>query len=244
MRPLIGITTGEIYNLTSAWSPQAYGQSYTYSDAIIRAGGIPVLIPITTDVDTLEQIYNKLDGILFAGGNDISPGLYGEQPSEYTIDFSEKRDTVEIELLKWTLRDKKPMLGICRGAQLWNVIEGGSLYQHIPTDIPSASDHDLSTKLEDLAHLAHVLKVDENSRFAVIIDSTAIYANTHHHQAIKELGKGISASAWSEDGIIEAIESDDEDFYAIGVQCHPESLHNVESKWNLVFKSFITSAST
>lgn len=241
MRPLIGITTGEIYNLTSAWSPQAYGQSYTYSDSVIRAGGVPVLIPITTDIDTLEQLYARLDGILFAGGNDINPGLYGEEASEHTTDVSDRRDVVETALLKWTLRDKKPMLCICRGAQLWNALLGGSLYQHIPIDVPSASDHDISTKLENLEHLAHALKVDAKSHLATIIDSTTIYANSHHHQAIKVLGTGIKASAWAEDGIIEAIESDD-DSYAIGLQSHPESLQEVESKWGLVFKSFIQSA--
>ncbi|MDN5274930.1 MAG: peptidase [Candidatus Saccharibacteria bacterium] len=242
MKPLIGITTGEIYNLTSAWSPQAYGQSYTYSDAVIRAGGVPVLIPITSDMDTLKQLYAKLDGILFAGGNDINPKLYGEEATEYTTDVSDRRDDIEMTLLKWTLRDKKPMLGICRGAQLWNALQGGSLYQNIPTDLPAASDHDISTKLQDLEHLAHALKVDESSCFADIIHSNTINANTHHHQAFKVLGEGIQASAWAEDGIIEAIESHD-DSYAIGVQCHPESLHDVEPKWNLVFRSFILSSS-
>jgi putative glutamine amidotransferase len=241
MRPLIGITTGEIYNLTSPWSPQAYGQSYTYSDAIIRVGGIPVLIPITSDRTTLEQLYTKLDGILFAGGNDIDPKLYGEEASEYTTDVSVKRDEIEVMLMEWTLRDRKPLLGICRGAQLWNALRGGSLYQNISTDISTATDHDISTKLENLEHLAHALKIDEASRFAEIISSTTINANSHHHQAIKMIGKGIKACGWAEDGIIEVIEADD-DSYAIGLQCHPESLQDVEPKWDLVFKSFIDSA--
>jgi putative glutamine amidotransferase len=94
--------------------------------------------------------------------------------------------------------------------------------------------------LQDLEHLAHVLKVDESSRFADIIHSTTINANTHHHQAFKVLGEGIKATAWAEDGIIEAIESQN-DRYAIGIRCHPESLLDVEPKWNLVFKSFILS---
>jgi putative glutamine amidotransferase len=241
MRPLIGITTGEIYNLTSPWAPQAYGQSYTYSDAVIRAGGVPVLIPITTDTETLKKLYNSLQGLLFAGGNDINPKIYNEEVSEYTKDVSDKRDDLELKLLEWTLRDKKPMLAICRGAQLWNAYMGGSLYQDIMAEIPEATDHDISTKLENLEHLAHALKVDESSRLASIIDSTTIYANSHHHQAFKELGKGITASAWAEDGIIEAIESN-EDSYAIGIQSHPESLQEVEPKWDLVFESFVASA--
>lgn len=241
MKPLIGITTGEIYNLASPWSPEAYGQSYTYSDAIIRAGGAPVLIPITADTDTLKRVYDVVDGILFAGGNDINPKLYGEEASVYTKDVSNKRDDLETKLLEWTMRDKKPMLAICRGAQLWNALLGGSLYQDILTEIPNASDHDISTKRENLEHLAHTLKVDTTSRLAGIIDSATISANSHHHQALKVLGDGIKASAWAEDGIIEAIEGSG-DSYAIGLQCHPESLHKAEPKWDLVFQSFIKSA--
>ena len=240
MKPLIGITTGEIYNLASPWAPRAYGQSHTYSDAIIRAGGAPVLIPMTTDVDTLKRIYGLLDGILFAGGNDINPSLYDEEASEYTKDISDKRDELEAKLLDWTVRDKKPMLAVCRGAQLWNARLGGSLYQDILTEFPNASDHDISTKLENLEHVAHTLKVDKTSHFARIINSFTIKANSHHHQAFKVLGRGIKASAWAEDGVIEAIESQD-DSYAIGLQCHPESLHKVEPKWDLVFQSFIDS---
>lgn len=241
MKPIIGITTGEIYNLSSPWAPQAYGQSHTYSDAVIRAGGVPVLIPITTDTKTVETLYSSLQGLLFAGGNDINPALYNEEPSEYTKDMSDKRDELEVKLLEWTLRDKKPMLAICRGAQLWNAYMGGSLYQDIATEIQGATDHDISTKMQDLEHVAHVLKVDKSSRLAHIIDSTTINANSHHHQAFKKLGQGIIASAWAEDGIIEAIESHD-DSYAIGIQCHPESLYNSEPKWNRVFASFVRSA--
>ena len=238
MRPLIGITTGEIKNLDSPWSPITYGQSYTYSDSIIRAGGIPVLIPMTTDIDTLQQLYDRLDGILFAGGNDIDPKLYKAKPLASTKDISAKRDDTEVHLLDWALEDHKPILAICRGMQLLNVFAGGTLYQDIPLDLPEASDHELSTLRQDGEYIAHKLNVKPSSKFADIIKAEYIKANSHHHQAIKDLGNNLTAVGWSDDGIIEIIENDTLPF-VIGVQCHPESLQAAEPKWNLVFRAFV-----
>lgn len=243
MTPLIGITTGEIINKDEPWSPITYGQSHTYSDAIIRANGIPLLIPITDNTDVLEQLYQKLDGLLFAGGNDIDPNLYGEQPGSYTCHVSNKRDTQEMLLIRWALRDKKPILAICRGMHLLNVIKGGSLYQDIATQIPDATDHEHSSSEKDVQHIAHTLRINHNSKLARIIESHTIKTNTHHHQAIKDIADGIRACAWSEDGIIEAVEGIDS-HYLFGFQCHPESLHLVEPKWDLVFSSICNNSRT
>lgn len=241
IKPLIGITTGEIRNLTSPWAPITYGQSHTYSDAIIRAGGLPVLLPIINEIDTLTQIYAKLDGILFAGGNDVDPQLYGQEPYPETVDVSPMRDQMEIRLMNLALEQQKPILAICRGMQLLNVVCGGSLDQHIKTDLKLASDHEISTRKKTLVDLAHHLKVNPASKLAAIIHSNTIAANTHHHQAIHRLAGNLSVSARSEDGLIEAIESD-EKAYVIGIQCHPESLSTCEQKWDLVFASFTESA--
>jgi len=241
MKPLIGITTGEIRNLTEPWSPIIYGQSYTYSDAIIRAGGLPVLLPLTNDVEVLRQLYHKLDGLLFAGGNDLDPKLYGQEAYPETVDFSPARDHVEVQLMKWTLADQKPILAICRGMQLLNVLGGGTLYQHIKKDLKQASDHEISTRKKTLVDLAHQLSVEPTSKLAALIHSTTIAANTHHHQAIHRLADNLRVSARSEDGLIEVIEGDGEG-YTMGIQCHPESLSSVEPKWDLVFAAFIESA--
>lgn len=238
MKPLIGITTGEIINLTESWSPVTYGQSHTYSDVIIRAGGIPVLLPITDDMSVLKQLYLQMDGLVFSGGNDVDPELYGETAQPKTIHVSKMRDSVEKQLMSWSLTDKKPLLAICRGMHLLNVVLDGSLYQDIRTDLPQASDHQMSSAKKDVEHLAHKLKVDKASRFYKIIESTTISANSHHHQAIKRLASDLIASAWSEDGLIEAVETASSNF-VIGVQCHPESLQAVEPKWNLLFSSFV-----
>ena len=243
MKPLIGITTGEIRNLVEPWSPVTYGQSRTYSDAIIRAGGVPLLLPIIHDDDTdvLMQMYSRLDGILFAGGNDINPRLYGQEPYAETVDFSVARDQTEVQLMKLALKDQKPILAICRGMQLLNVVCGGTLYQHIKTDLPFASDHEISTHRKTLVDLAHQLSVEPTSKLASIINSDKIFANTHHHQVVRQLAEGLSISARSEDGLIEAIEGDASG-YTIGVQCHPESLGTVEPKWDLVFAAFVDGA--
>jgi putative glutamine amidotransferase len=241
VKPLIGITTGEIKNLTEPWSPITYGQSHTYSDAIIQAGGLPVLLPIINDSETLTQTYNKLDGLLFAGGNDVDPKLYGQKAYRETAGFSLLRDNMETRLMDLALGQKKPVLAICRGMQLLNVVCGGSLYQHIKKDLTLASDHEISTHKKTPTDLAHKLSVEPTSKLASIINSDTIFANTHHHQAIHKLGDNLYVSAHSEDDLIEAVESHG-DGYVIGIQCHPESLSSVEPKWDLVFVSFIESA--
>jgi putative glutamine amidotransferase len=237
MKPLIGITTGEIINALHPWSPITYGQSHTYSDVIIRAGGVPVLIPITDQVSALKEIYKRLDGILFAGGNDINPGLYGEEV-RLAVDISVARDTAEVALMEWSLKDQKPILGICRGMHLLNVVGGGTLYQDIRTDNPEANNHEQSSQEQNIEFVAHKLRVDARSKFAQTIAAHELGANSHHHQAIKQLAANLNAVAWAEDGMIEAVEGTGQE-YVTAVQCHPESLHEVVPAWDKLFSSFV-----
>lgn len=241
MKPLIGITSGEIINSEQPWAPYVYGQKRTYTEAVLAAGGIPVVIPFMPEAE-LRVLYERLDGVLFAGGNDLNPRLYGEKQNPLTVHVSDARDTVEATLMQWTLTDDKPLLAICRGAQLLNVISGGSLYQDLLTEFPHATDHQLSTHKQSYQHIAHRLNIDPTSRLASIIDAEELHANTHHHQGVKKLGTGLRATAWSEDGVIEAIEHPGKSF-ALGLQCHPEGLHEQDEKWAAVFSAFIHEAS-
>lgn len=241
MKPLIGITTGEVINLVEPWASTVYGQKRSYSNAIIASGGIPVFIPFMPETE-LKNLYERLDGIVFAGGNDINPELYHEEPHALTVDVSLERDRVETLLMSWALADDKPLLAICRGFQLLNVHLGGNLYQDIPTMLSDASNHELSTHKEDYTHIAHVLNIATNSRLADITQAEEINANTHHHQGIKKLADDLEASAWSEDGLIEAVEHPGK-LFALGVQCHPESLYAIDKKWASVFEAFIKSTS-
>ncbi|HEV7454421.1 MAG TPA: gamma-glutamyl-gamma-aminobutyrate hydrolase family protein [Candidatus Saccharimonadales bacterium] len=242
MKPIIAVTAGLVPNRDEPWAPETQGQSHTYIDAIVRAGGVPFIVPVVDDEAVLRRLYDLADGILFAGGNDLDPKLYGEEPYPGLNDATPVRDAVEIKLMRWALADRKPFLGICRGMQLLNVLQGGTCYQDIPTDLPDASDHNSSTKRQDLEDIAHHLRVQPGSQFATIIGADTIGANTHHHQALKKLGTDIIANCWSEDGLIEGIELTGGGL-AIGVQSHPESLdERAEVLWRKFFAALTDAA--
>lgn len=240
-KPIIGVTCGEIYNKSEAWSPVAFGQSRTFVDCILQAGGLPLLLPLTTDKELLQQLGSMLDGLLLSGGNDLNPTLYGQKPLTATSDHSDLRDTTEMALLRHSLASNKPILGICRGMQLLNVYFGGDLHQTLHNDAPGNLDHDASTKLKTLEDTTHTLHLKPESYLARILGPKNIGANAHHHQAINALGKGVEAVAWAADDVIEGIELPDY-AYALGVQTHPESLTKIEPRWQELFSSFVQAA--
>jgi putative glutamine amidotransferase len=239
---IIGLTAGEIYNKKYPWAPVTYGQAHTYSDSIIRAGGVPLILPMTSDLTSLRAMYEEVSGIVFAGGNDVNPELYGEKPIKATVEVSKFRDAYEKQLMQWAIEDKKPIFAICRGMQLINVVCGGSLYQDIPTYLPTTEDHQDSTNAGDITHIAHEIKLAPNSKLTSILSSKTIKTNTHHHQAVKQIASNLKAVGWSDDGIVEALESKDDSF-VIGVQSHPESLtSNTDLAWIKLFEAFIAAS--
>lgn len=241
MKPLIGITSGTIYNAEFPFYPFTYGQMHTYVEAIAIAGGTPIIIPIGTSSRDIKDILQRLDGVLFSGGNDISPGLYGEEP-KYIEDrgVDERRDKFESELMRQTFAAHKPILAICRGMQLLNVVRGGTLYQDISAQVRTANKHEGRLINEDFRHLAHKLTLVPKSKLAGVLGATTIGANTHHHQAVHKVGSGLTINARAEDGIIEGVEDTSEKF-VIGVQSHPESLvAGGESEWRSLFDAFVT----
>ena len=246
MRPFIGITTGTAVNKDFPNAPIMVGQQHTYVDAIIRAGGVPLFIPIVKDYEVLKGLYDKCSGLLFAGGNDIDPARYGEKPEPTLGELDKDRDQQEFQLWDWSQRDNKPVLGICRGMQVINVALGGSLYQDIPTDLPDAGLHRVTkeeSRKDDYHVLHHLLEVEPSSKLASIIGTKSIHTNAYHHQAVKKLGNGIKAVAWTDDGVIEGLEHPSKQF-VIGVQSHPEAIEGkIETKWRKLFEAFIAAAS-
>lgn len=239
MTPLIGISCGTFHDRD--WCPPSYGHRKTYVDAVLRAGGAPLLIPPLLDATALRAIYDRLDGLLLAGGGDISPNHYDDQPHERLGMIDLPRDMAELRLARWAAADHKPLLGICRGVQLINVALGGSLYQDIPSQLGSTIDHNESYVREDWTFLAHTMTITPDARLARFLGTTDLMINSLHHQAVRRIAPGLRAVAWAPDGVIEALESEDTRFI-VGVQCHPEALQaETDPRWQGLFAAFVES---
>lgn len=239
-KPIIGITTGEIVNRDRPWSALVYGQSRNYVRAVEQAGGVAVLFPITADTEAIEQLLGVVDGVVLSGGNDIDPALYGEQLAGAER-ISSERDVYETSLVKQIIESGKPLLAICRGMQMLNVVHGGTLYQDLVSDGIGVHDHDGSSRGRADNHIVHDIQAVEGSRLASIIGLEPINANSSHHQAVKDLGSGLRIAGMSDDGVVEAIELDGDGF-RLGIQCHPESIWDNEPRWAAVFAAFMDAA--
>lgn len=213
MKPIIGITT-EVDRMNNHELPNAYIQ------AIIRAGGIPLILPIGIG-DDVEQILSMLDGIVFSGGGDLNPLLFNEEPHASLGEVTPSRDVVEMKLANGALELDKPILGICRGAQILSIVAGGTIYQDIHNQYDKAVfQHSQKAPKE---HCSHTVQVAANSLLHSIVGSDTIHVNSFHHQSIKQVPIGFKLSGVAPDGIIEAIEGIGKKF-VLGVQWHPEQL--------------------
>ncbi len=209
-----------------------------YSEAVIAAGGIPFLLPIIKDINDVELLLGKIDGLLLTGGNDVPPRRYGEERHEKTVCVHPDKDTSDFTLVETSIQTKKPILAICYGTQLVNVALGGSLIQDIPSEVKTPIIHkDSKNEL-----YTHTITIEENSLLHQIIGTDCIEANSTHHQAIKRLGNGLRDTAHTEDGIIEAVEWRDYPFL-VGVQWHPERM--TDSPHHLaLFRALIKASKT
>lgn len=220
MRPIIGLTT---FIETNEKHRSFNSTNDNYIRSILMAGGTPVLIPVTTCDESLEDYIKLLDGIIFTGGGDLSPLYFGENPIRQINSISEERDEYELKLFKKAYNTNIPILGICRGMQLINVALKGTLYQDIYAQVPNALGH--SPKNIEPHVLYHSVKIEKDSILFKIYEDYNINVNSYHHQSVKELGEGMKVSALSQDGIIEAMENASPNGQCIiGVQWHPEGL--------------------
>jgi putative glutamine amidotransferase len=195
------------------------------------------------DLETLRSIYERLHGLFLTGGVDVNPGRYGEAPSEQCGRTDPDRDAVEIQLLEWAMADRKPVLAVCRGFQVVNVACGGSLYQDVSSQVPTAIKHDyFPTESGDPSrdYLAHEVRVELATRLGRCLGSERAVVNSMHHQGIKTLAPSLAASAWSPDGLIEGIEGTNGQFL-VAVQWHPEELIEQPGQRRL-FTEFLAAA--
>ena len=212
MKPVVGLIPLYDDEKDSCWMLPGYMR------VLEHCGALPMMLPFTTDKGELSQAYGLCDGLLFTGGHDVDPHVYGEKPGPECGTPCRTRDVMEGFLLEKAISDDKPVLGICRGIQFINAYLGGTLYQDLPTEHPSAVEHHMAPPYDRPVHRVSVL---ENTRLAGIIGEGVHEVNSYHHQAIRTLAGSVNAMAVSEDGLVEAVEVAGSRFI-MAVQWHPE----------------------
>lgn len=240
-RPLIGCTT---YRKTVGDNPPmpVMGLASAYTEAIQAAGGIPVLIPLGLDEAGLEAILAQVDGILLPGGGDINPSLYNGDKRHATLrDIDDDRDRVEMWLARTAVTRNIPLLAICRGHQIFNVALGGTLWQDVASQNTIAIKHDFFRQLPR-HHLAHDVSLTTGSCLAQCLQMETVPVNSLHHQGIRDLAPGLTATAVAPDGLVEGIEAAGHPF-AVGVQWHPENLTIVAPVMMGLFRGLVEAAS-
>ena len=224
-RPVIGIPTQTLHAIDGIPEglPASWVMNQRYYHAITSVGAVPWMVPLLhDDLATLREIYDRLDGVLLAGGVDMDPATYGEERTELCGSIDPARDAVELQLARWANADRKPLFGICRGLQVINVALGGSLYQDVTAQHTGAIKHDyFPTSGFPREHLAHEVTLAEGSRLHRVFERDRILVNSMHHQGIRRLGTGLQVTATADDGLIEAVEMTD-GHYLVAVQWHPE----------------------
>ena len=238
--PLIGLPAASPRPRPRAGA-QYYRFNNNYPDALAGFGAAPIIIPLNLPEAALRAIFARLDGLCLPGGGDVDPARYGESPHSVLELVNQERDSTELTLASWALAADLPILGICRGSQLLNVATGGSLYQDIPAQLPYAVHHDFESAGLSWSQPAHRVRVAAGSQLAEILGTQDLMTNSFHHQAIKQLGDGFKAVAWTDDGIIEGIESLSRRF-AVAVQWHPEAMFHSDPFARRIFAAFVAAA--
>jgi len=243
-RPLIGVTTQTLHAIEGIPSelPVSWVMNQRYVHAVMASGGVPVLVPLLAeDPATLREIYERLDGVLVPGGVDIDPAYYRSPRHDKLGRLDPARDTAELVLARWAVKDSKPFLGLCRGLQVLNVALGGSLWQDQSEERPDSLKHDFfPTAGWERDHLAHMVDVRLDSRLGDALGGGAVPVNSMHHQGINRLGYGLVSTAVAPDGLVEAAEV--EEGFAVGVQWHPEMFSAGDRSVGRLFDAFVDAA--
>ena len=229
MRPIVGVMPLWDEEKDSIWMLPGY------LDGVAQAGGLPVIFPFSADEQDLDQLIRLCDGFLLTGGHDVSPDLYHETPLPGLVSCCEKRDEMETRVLAKALEEDKPILGICRGIQLINAAFGGTLYQDLPSQHPSAVEHHQHAPYNVPCH---AVTVAPDSPLYDCLGVRTLAVNSYHHQAVKTLAEELKPMAVSPDGLVEALYRPESRFLW-AVQWHPEFSFRTDEASRRIFSAFV-----
>ena len=233
-RPWIGIPTR--YNEKT----EIIGQIRHYLDAVIWAGGLPLMIPTVADTSAIGEYAGRIQGILLPGSpTDVDPAIYGEEPHPKLGQRYPERDATDLTLLDIADKRRVPLLGICFGIQSLNVHRGGTLVQDIPSVIPQAQAHE--KKAGESTPARHPVGLERGSLLASLAERDEVEVNSYHHQSIDRPGRDLRVAARAPDGVVEAVE-DTTGRFIIGVQWHPERGWREDVLSQALFKRFVEEA--
>lgn len=216
--------------------PPMYLISQDYCNAISQAGALPIVLPF--DPTLIDDILERLDGVLFTGGVDIHPRAYGEDPHPMLGDVDPGRDEFELAFFEKVWKHTNlPILGICRGMQLFNVGLGGTLWQDLPSQRPGHVHH---SQYDHRYKAVHPVRIEPTSQLGGILGKV-VAVNSLHHQGVRDIAPGLVPIAWSPDGLVEAVEDPTHKF-RMAMQWHPENLATVYPEVHEVFRRFVQAA--
>ncbi|HEY9015875.1 MAG TPA: gamma-glutamyl-gamma-aminobutyrate hydrolase family protein [Gemmatimonadales bacterium] len=198
------------------------GVNGAYVSAVLAAGGVPLVLSPMLGSSLAARALDGIDGLLLTGGEDLDPAWYGAQPSPLLSPPSRQRDQFELALFAVARQRGLPILGICRGIQLINVALGGTLYQDLPSERPGPVEHRPEGARDARSHR---VRLQPDSRAASVLGRAEVTVNSSHHQAIRDLAPGLVASGWTDDELIEAVETTGDAPWLLAVQWHPEEMH-------------------
>ncbi len=241
VRPLIGIVCQHVERNHAPYS----ASPMSYTRAVAQAGGAPLLIPLVADPEVPRAVYAKLDGLLLAGGGDVAASFYACRAPKRLTYVNRVRDAVELDLCRLALRDRLPILAICRGIQVLAVAGGGSLVEDIPSQVPGALPHRPEAGVVvPRDAVAHEVRVSPGSLVARALglpgaEAATVGVNSFHHQAVRELPPWLTISAVAGDGTIEAVERPPDQGYVLAVQWHPEEMVASSEAMGQFFRHFV-----
>ena len=231
-KPLIGVTPLFDREKDSYWMLPGYFL------ALEEVGAVPVMLPLTNDEAVLKRLVETLDGFLVAGGQDVSPSVYGEQQKPTCAETCPERDAMETVLLRLLWDADKPVFGICRGLQILNAHLGGTLFQDLITEHPSDTNHRMAAPYD---RAEHTVSLYRNAPLYALLNAETIGVNSCHHQAIKTLAPALQPMAIAPDGLTEAVYAPDKRF-VWAVQWHPEFFFRKDENSRTIFAAFVNAA--